>query len=94
MTIRELESLVKKGKSPNSFLYRGKYYVRDNYGCDGIYLSWGSKEANKTIEVCTPHNRYNKDFTDIHTFVFDTFVEHYGFNYDRPEQFNQKGTKK
>ena len=87
MTIRELESAVKKGKTPDAFLYRGKYYIMDSYDCDGIYLSWGSKEANKTIAVCTPYNRYNKDFTDIHTFIYDTFDEHDGFNYNRPEQF-------
>lgn len=90
MTIRELESSVKKGKPPYTFMYRGKYYVMDQYDLDGIYLSWGSKEATKTIEVCTPYNRYDKDFTDIHTVVFDTFVERYGFHYDRPKTLNRK----
>ena len=83
MNLLELKKALKNNNLPNSFEYKGNWYVMDYYDMKGHELNYGSKDANKDITIYTPNNRYDKNFKDMRIEVSEKTSYRYDINYER-----------
>ena len=59
-TLEDIKTYIKtNNKFPGNFFYKGGLFTEDEYDMDGMVVTYGSPEIDKSIIINTPDNRYN-----------------------------------